>query len=106
VPASRRSGIVRQNDRVTTWQEWDAETVMNSELPTIPERERPAGLWVPLARWWDHQDRTAPAPHDRDYAGCFQGYPISVVAFIAPDSKNSGSLAQVVAVVESVSRRG
>jgi hypothetical protein len=48
----RRSGIVRQNDRVTTWQEWDAETVMNSELPTIPEGEPPAGLWVPLARWW------------------------------------------------------
>jgi hypothetical protein len=25
---------------------------MNGHLPDIPEGEPPAGLWVPLARWW------------------------------------------------------
>jgi hypothetical protein len=37
---------------VAEWEEWDKEAVMNGGLPDLPEGEPPAGLLVPLARWW------------------------------------------------------
>lgn len=52
-PAAQiRMGAVCEDGPVTTWQEWDGEAVMNGHLPDVPEGEPPAGLWVPLARWW------------------------------------------------------
>ena len=51
----RRTGTGGQNGQVTIWQEWDGDSAMNGELPTIPRGEPPAGLWVPLARWWKPQ---------------------------------------------------
>jgi hypothetical protein len=41
------------NGRMRDWGVWDEEEVMNGELPRLPATNPPAGLWVPLARWWN-----------------------------------------------------
>jgi hypothetical protein len=41
--------------QMTQWQAWNSEAAMNGELPPLPEGEPPAGLRVPLARWWKPQ---------------------------------------------------
>lgn len=38
------------NDKVSEWDEWDEEAVMNGDLPTLPTTPPPPGLWV-VSSW-------------------------------------------------------